>query len=152
MYDLIVSFLFGSSGSWGELVLRLSLAFVLWPHGAQKVLGWFGGPGWSGSYRMFTESMGIPGVFAVMAMLTEFLAPLCMAVGLMTRPAAIGLVVLMCVAMSKHVHNGFFMNWFGQKGGEGFEYHVLYAGAALAVVFFGGGAFSVDAWLAGMFL
>lgn len=44
-----------AAAGWGLLVLRLTLALILWPHGAQKVLGWFGGAGWDGTYRTFTE-------------------------------------------------------------------------------------------------
>lgn len=147
--NIIEQFLFGSAGSVGELILRITLAAVLLPHGLQKVLGCFGGPGLKGSYAAFT-SMGIPPVLSTLAIFTEFLAPLFLAVGFMTRPAAIAVFILMLVAMSKHISNGFFMNWFGNGKGEGVEYHILYAGAALALIFTGAGSISIDAWIAAL--
>lgn len=142
--------LFGSELSWGQLVLRITLAATLWPHGAQKVLGWFGGNGWSKTYAGMTGGMHIPGPLVVIAMLTEFFAPIGLLLGLLTRLAALGVIIQMLVAMSMHVQNGFFINWFGTQKGEGIEYHILYAGAALALLLMGAGPYSVDAWLAGL--
>ena len=134
------------AAAWGLLVLRLTLAFILWPHGTQKVLGWFGGAGWEGTYRAFTEKMGIPPFLAKVAMLTEFFAPICLALGVFTRIAALSVIILMAVAMTKHVKNGYFSNWSGKKAGEGVEFHLLYAGSALALLLTGPGPWSVDAW------
>ncbi len=119
------------AAAWGLLVLRLTLAFILWPHGTQKVLGWFGGAGWEGTYRAFTEKMGIPPFLAKVAMLTEFFAPICLILGVFTRIAALSVIILMAVAITKHVKNGYFSNWSGKKTGEGVEFHLLYAGSAL---------------------
>ena len=135
-----------AAAGWGLLVLRLTLALILWPHGAQKVLGWFGGAGWDGTYRTFTEKMGIPPFLTKVAMPTEFCAPICLALGLFTRVAALGVMIMMIVAMTKHLKNGYFANWSGKKAGEGIEFHVLYAGAALALLLTGPGPWSIDAW------
>lgn len=135
-----------ATAGWGLLVLRFTLALILWPHGAQKVLGWFGGTGWDGTYQTFTEKMGIPPLLARVAMLTEFCAPICLALGLFTRVAALGVMIMMLVAMTKHIKNGYFANWSGKKAGEGIEFHVLYAGAALALLLTGPGPWSIDAW------
>ena len=145
--NTIEQFLFNSYGSAGELILRITLAAILLPHGMQKVLGCFGGPGVKGSYAAFS-GMGIPPLLATFAIFTEFLAPFFLLVGFLTRPAAIAIFILMLVAMTKHLNNGFFMNWPGNKKGEGFEYHILYAGAALALIFTGAGSISIDAWIA----
>ena len=134
------------AAAWGLLVLRLTLALILWPHGAQKVLGWFGGAGWEGTYRAFTEKMGIPPFLAKVAMLTEFFAPICLVLGVFTRIAALAVIIMMAVAMTKHVKNGYFANWSGKKAGEGVEFHLLYAGSALALLLTGPGPWSVDAW------
>lgn len=135
-----------AAAGWGLLVLRFTLALILWPHGAQKVLGWFGGAGWDGTYQTFTEKMGIPPLLARVAMLTEFCAPICLVLGLFTRVAALGVMIMMLVAMTKHIKNGYFANWSGKKAGEGIEFHVLYAGAALALLLTGPGPWSIDAW------
>lgn len=136
--------------AWGLLVLRLTVALILWPHGAQKVLGWFGGSGWEGSYRDFTEKMGISPFLARVAILTEFFAPICLALGLLTRIAALSVLILMIVAMTKHAKNGYFANWSGKKAGEGIEFHLLYSGCALALALTGPGPWSVDAWFMGI--
>ncbi|MBJ6800065.1 DoxX family protein [Geomonas sp. Red259] len=126
-------------------VLRLFLALVMFPHGAQKVLGWFGGPGFSGAMDMFTKMMGIPYLFALMAVLTEFVGPLLLIAGLATRVAALVMAGEMVVAVALvHLHNGFFMNWSGKQAVEGFEYHILVVGMALALLIGGGGKWSAD--------
>ena len=82
------------AAAWGLLVLRLTLALILWPHGAQKVLGWFGGAGWDGTYQAFTGKMGIPPFLAKVAMLTEFFAPICLVLGIFTRLAALSVITV----------------------------------------------------------
>lgn len=141
--------LLDTNGSPAGLILRLTLAAVIFPHGAQKLLGWFGGYGFSGILKHFTENMKIPGVFALAAVLTEFFAPFALAAGLATRPAAflVGVVMLVAVA-TVHRKVGFFMNWTGTQPGEGFEFHLLALGIVLALLVIGGGAFSIDGWLA----
>ena len=130
------------------MVLRVMLGIVFFPHGAQKVLGWFGGYGFSGTYGMFTEKMGIPGIFAILAIATEFLGSLGLIVGLSTRVAAFGIFCVMAVAVKMlHWQHGFFMNWFGQQKGEGFEYHLLVMAIAVALMIRGAGAYSVDRML-----
>lgn len=127
------------------LVLRLTLAIVMFPHGAQKVLGMFGGYGLSATMHAFTQQMGIPAVFAALAIAAEFLGPIGLFFGLLTRVAAFGIGIEMIVAAyMNHVKNGFFMNWAGNQGGEGFEYHVLVIGICIALVIEGGGRWSVD--------
>jgi putative oxidoreductase len=127
----------------------LTLGIVMFPHGAQKVLGWFGGNGFNGSFHFFTDQMHIPAVFAVLAIAAEFLGSLGLIFGFLTRLAALGIAVEMLVAV-KMVHgaNGFFMNWMGNQKGEGFEYHLLAIGLALIVLIYGAGKASVDAAIA----
>ena len=131
------------------LVLRIVLAVVMFPHGAQKVLGWFGGHGFTGTMKSFTDS-GIPAMLALLALVAEFLGPLGLAVGLLTRVAAFGIACVMLVAiLTVHWPHGFFMNWYGNQKGEGFEYHLLVLGIAIALIIVGGGAWSLDGALAG---
>jgi putative oxidoreductase len=134
-----------TSGLTVPLILRLTLALVFFPHGAQKVLGWFGGYGFEGTMGFFTSKMGLPYAIALLPVLTEFLAPFALIAGLGTRIAALAVGVDMLVAvLTVHLANGFFMNWFGTQKGEGFEYHLLVIGIAIALVVQGAGRLSVD--------
>jgi len=131
-------------------VLRIFLGMVILPHGAQKLLGWFGGHGFAGTMQHFTEQMGIPFVFALLAILAESLGTMGLIVGLCTRIAALGVGVTIGVAaLLVHIENGFFMNWTGRKAGEGFEFHLLVVGMALALVIGGGGKWSLDRLITG---
>lgn len=125
---------------------RISLALVFFPHGAQHVLGWLGGYGFHGTLQWMTGTLGFPAPLAVLALVTELVAPFALLVGLGGRVAALGLVGLMLGALTTHWSNGFFMNWFGSlpAGQEGYEYHVLAMALASTVVLQGSGAWSVD--------
>jgi len=133
-----------TSASYSPIFLRLFLALVIFPHGAQKVLGWFGGYGFTGTMAFFTGTMGLPYAIALLPILTEFLAPVALVFGFFTRIAALALGVNFLVVMSVLLPNGFFMNWFGNQKGEGIEYVLLIFGIALALIAGGAGRFSVD--------
>jgi putative oxidoreductase len=125
-------------------ILRLALGTVFFTHGAQKMLGWWGGHGFSGTMHGF-EHMGIPAVFAFLAIAAEFFGGIGLILGLLGRVAAFGIACNMAVAIVKvHAVNGFFMNWGGQQKGEGFEFHVLVLAIAAAIIIAGSGAWSVD--------
>jgi putative oxidoreductase len=127
------------------LVLRLFLGVVIFPHGAQKVLGWFGGHGLNTTLASFRDQMHIPLVFALLAIAAEFLGSLALFTGFLTRLAALGIASDMVVAVNMvHIRNGFFMNWHGTQKGEGFEYHLLVIAIAVALMIKGGGSLSVD--------
>jgi len=131
------------------LILRLTLALVFFPHGAQKVLGWWGGNGFSGTMGFFTEG-GMPWIIAFLVIMGEFLGPIGLAVGFLSRFAALGLGIIMTGAIFMgHLEHGFFMNWYGNQQGEGFEYHLLAIGLSLGVMLKGSGAFSIDRQLGG---
>jgi len=128
-----------------HLVLRLVLGSVFFAHGAQKVLGWFGGMGLKPTLEMFTHYMHIPILFAVLAIAAEFLGGLGLIFGLFTRLAAFGIAVDMMVAVAMvHWKNGLFMNWAGKQAGEGFEYHLLVIAICVALMMIGAGRFSLD--------
>jgi putative oxidoreductase len=125
-------------------VLRLTLGAVFFAHGAQKVLGWWGGHGFSATLNGFEHS-GIPAVFALLAIAAEFLGGIGLILGLLGRVAAFGIACVMLVAIAKvHAANGFFMNWTGGQKGEGFEYHLLVLAITVAIMIAGSGAWSVD--------
>jgi putative oxidoreductase len=131
------------------LLLRLGLAVVMFPHGAQKLLGWFGGHGFRAAMQGLTGHLHVPAPLAVLVILIEFFGPLLLVIGLFTRVAALGIGVDMLVAMVKvHLANGFFANWSGQQKGEGIEYFVYAVVVAAAVTLIGAGRFSIDATLA----
>jgi putative oxidoreductase len=130
------------------LILRVLLGIVFFPHGAQKLLGWFGGHGFSGTMGHFTENMGIPVVFAFLAIMAESLGSVALLTGFLTRVAALGIGTVMVVAvLMVHLPHGFFMNWFGNQKGEGFEFHLLAIAIAIALIIKGGGKWSVDRFL-----
>lgn len=141
-----------TSDSTVDMLLRLTLAAVFFPHGAQNVLGWFGGFGLAGAWGFFTQKMGIPAFFAALAIAAEFLGPIGLFFGFLARVAAFGIFCDMATAVwMVHSKVGFFMNWFGTMpaGNEGFEFHLLALALSLAVMARGAGAFSIDGAIAG---
>ena len=127
-----------------QLFIRLALGVVMFPHGAQKVLGWFGGPGITKTLQSFA-GMGFPDWSVVALMAVESLGAVLLVFGFLTRLWALGIAASITICMFlNHVQHGFFMNWFGQQQGEGFEYHILVIGICLALLIKGGGALSVD--------
>ena len=136
--------------SFAPTLLRVALGVVMFPHGAQKALGWFGGHGYEATIKSFTQDMKIPMVLAVAVIVTEFLGSILLLIGFLTRIWGLGFAILMTVAAVKvHLAFGFFMNWTGKQKGEGFEYHILAVGMALALMVWGGGSLSVDKALTG---
>lgn len=128
----------------GPAILRLVLGVVFFSHGAQLMLGWWGGHGFSASMSGF-EHGGIPAALAFLAIAAEFFGAIGLILGLLGRVAAFGIFCTMAVAIVKvHLPNGFFMNWTGQQKGEGFEYHLLAMAMAVAIMIAGSGAWSLD--------
>jgi putative oxidoreductase len=126
-------------------ILRLVLGCIFFAHGAQKMLGWFGGYGFTGTMGFFTQQMHIPAPFAFLAIAAEFFGSLGLLLGLLTRVAAFGIVCDMLVAVYMvHFQNGLFMNWYGTQKGEGYEYHLLAIVVGLSIMIRGAGSLSVD--------
>jgi len=141
--------LFRTDRDASSLVLRVILGVVFFPHGAQKVLGWFGGHGLADTLDFFTQNMGMPLAVAALVIAAEFLGALGLIVGLLTRLAAFGIFCVMTGAIFLvHLKNGFFMNWGGNQAGEGFEFHLLAIAIALALMLKGGGRWSLDGLIA----
>ena len=131
-------------------ILRVALGVLFFAHGAQKLLGWFGGGGYRGTMHIMNGVMGIPAPFVILVIVAEFFGGLGLILGLLSRIAAFGIAVDMTVAvLMVHRHFGLFMNWTGRQKGEGFEYHILAIVIALAIMIKGAGALSLDRLLAG---
>jgi len=127
------------------LILRITYALVLWPHGAQMVLGWFGGYGYTGTMQYLTTQAGLPHLIAVLVIFLEFFGSLFILFGFLTRITAAACIVLFIgMILTVHEQFGFFMNWYGNMKGEGFEYHLFGMGILLALVISGAGRASLD--------
>jgi putative oxidoreductase len=141
----MLTWLVGTDGDWVVAILRIVLGVVFFAHGAQKALGWFGGTGLQTTVRIFRDNLHIPAPLAVLSVAAEFLGGMGLIVGLLSRVAALGIAIVMTVALfAVHGRFGFFMNWYGEKKGHGIEYHILVLALALAVMIKGAGALSLD--------
>jgi putative oxidoreductase len=131
-------------------VARLILASIFFAHGSQKAFGWFGGPGFDNAIAIFQNTMGIPAPLTVFVMFTELSGAIGLALGLVSRVAAFGVMMLMIVApFANGLYPQFFMNWTGKFMHEGYEYHLLAIALSLGVMVRGGGAISVDGAITG---
>ena len=134
-----------TENGWGTLVARLTLGMVLFPHGAQKMLGWFGGYGFEGTMEAFTNQMQLPGIVAFSVIIIEFLGSIFLILGLVSRLWALAIFGLFIgIIFTTHLEHGFFMNWYGNQAGEGYEYALLIIGIALVVLINGSGKNSLD--------
>ena len=137
--------IFNTEDSWTMVVLRIILALVIFPHGAQKLLGWFGGYGFTGTMNFFTETVGLPWIIGFLVIIIEFFGSLALIAGIGTRIIAASYIILaLGIMLSSHVQHGFFINWFGNQSGEGFEYFILWIALSIALLINGGGRYSVD--------
>ncbi len=133
-----------SESTYAPLILRMTIGIVLWPHGAQLLLGWFGGPGYTNSMAMF-GAFGLPSLIAFLVIMIQFFGSLLILLGLFTRLIAAATIVLFLGMIFKaHIHIGFFMNWAGTLQGEGYEYHLLAIGILLVLTIYGSGRLSLD--------
>jgi putative oxidoreductase len=139
---------FGTDNSINWLILRVALGSVMLGHGLQKTFGWFGGFGWNNSMNYFTEHVGLPSPLAAVVILTESVGAVFLILGFAGRlNAAMMIAVIAGAFFIDHLPNGFFMNWFGNQPGEGFEFDILFVAIALVLTINGSGKFSVDRWL-----
>ena len=134
-----------TNGDWVVAIARIVLGVIMFAHGAQKLLGWYGGPGFANTVQTLTTYAKLPKPVAVLVIFTEFFAGLGLIVGLLSRLAAAGVLVTMVGAIvTVNYAYGLFMNWMGDKKGNGFEYHLLAIALALVVMVQGAGPFSLD--------
>jgi putative oxidoreductase len=131
------------------LIIRLTLGIVIFPHGAQKLLGWFGGYGFNGTMGFLTGMAHLPWILALLVILIEFFGAIFLVFGFFTRLAALGMLInFIGIVITSHLHSGFFINWANTPNvGQGFEYHLLVIGMSIALLIAGGGKASLDAAL-----
>jgi putative oxidoreductase len=142
---LMIESLIGTHTDWVVAIARIVLGIIFFGHGAQKMLGWYDGPGLSSSMRTFTEHLHLPSTLAFLVIAGEFFSGVGLIVGLFSRIAAFVIVLTMVGAIATvHFRFGLFLNWFGSQEGHGIEYHLLAIALALVVVVKGAGAFSLD--------
>jgi len=140
--------LFATDNDFATAIVRLVLGIVFFAHGAQKMLGWFGGYGFHGTMGFFTQAMHIPAPFSFLAIAAEFFGGLGLIFGFLPRIAAFGIFANMLVAIVMVHHSfGLFMNWTGTQKGEGFEYHLLAIAISVMLMIRGAGAASIDGLL-----
>lgn len=130
------------------LILRITLGVVMLGHGLQKALGWFGGYGWDNTIAYFTGTVGVPAPLGAFIILIESIGACLLILGLAGRinAALMGIVIIGAFYVD-HLPNGFYMNWFGNQKGEGFEFDILFVAIALILTINGSGKFSIDRWL-----
>ena len=137
--------IFATNENSSATIIRIVLGLILFPHGAQKLLGWFGGYGFDGTMGFLTGSVGLPWIMGFLVIIIEFFGALALIFGFATRIVSIGLIALFAgIVFTGHLDNGFFMNWNGQQKGEGYEYHLLVIGMALSLLVSGAGKWSAD--------
>ncbi|WP_426210882.1 DoxX family protein [Pseudomonas sp. TWR2-1-1] len=140
----LIQTVLGTRAGYGLTVLRVFVGIIFAAHGSQKLFGWFGGGGLAGTAQ-WMESIGLtPGtLMALLSGGTEFFAGLALIVGLLARPAALGLSFTLLVAIfSVHIHNGLFM------ANNGYEFALALLGGTVAVLLEGAGKLSIDGAIA----
>ncbi|WP_298146531.1 DoxX family protein [Flavobacterium sp.] len=137
--------IFKTADNYVGLIIRLSLGGIVLPHGAQKMLGWFGGYGFTGTMNFFTETLHLPWIIGFLVIVIEFVGAISILLGFAVRIWAAAIVVLFSgIILTSHIAYGFFMNWFGNQKGEGYEFHLLIIGLALALLLNGSGKLGLD--------
>jgi putative oxidoreductase len=137
--------IFKTNSDWGGFIARLTLGVILFPHGAQKMLGLFGGYGFTGTMGYFTNTVRLPWIVAFLVIIIEFVGSLSLIIGFATRPwSALIIILMLGIIFTSHIDNGFFMNWSGNQKGEGYEYHLLVIGLSLITLINGSGKYSAD--------
>ena len=126
--------------------LRTIAGIIIFPYGMQKLLGWFDGVGIKGTLEQMTVRK-IPQFIGWLIIIGQSLGSIALIFGFLGRIAAGGLFIIFIGALIVHLPDGWAMNWFGRKNGEGIEYHVLLLSLLLIVIVRGSGAMSIDCWL-----
>jgi len=141
----LIQTLLSTQSNIGFSISRLTLGLVLFPHGAQKMLGLFGGYGFNGTMEFFSQEMGLSPIVALSVITIEFFGSIALILGFLSRFWAMAFIGLfMGIIFTSQLQNGFFMNWFGNQEGEGYEYSILIIGLALSTLINGSGRYAFD--------
>lgn len=144
----MIKSIFQTSTSWLPLLLRLTVGIVIFGHGAQKLPGWFGGYGFSGTMGYFTDVVGLPWIIGFLVILLESIGAILLIAGFATRIIAASYILLAIgIVFTSHIQHGFFMNWFGNQSGEGYEYFLFWIALSVSLLHSGGGKWSVDRFI-----
>ncbi len=134
-----------TENSWSALLIRVTLGVVVFAHGAQKSLGWFGGYGFDGTMGYFTQTVGLPWLLGFAVIILESIGSFALIAGFATRFVALAFTALgLGILLSVHLPFGFFMNWFGNQGGEGIEFFLLWLAMSVSLIISGAGRNSID--------
>jgi putative oxidoreductase len=144
--DVMIKILLQTDADYVTAFLRTVAGIIIWPFGMQKLFGWFGGVGIKGTLKEMAIKK-IPKFIALLVIIGQSFGSTALIFGFLGRIAAGGLFIIFTGALIVHLPNGWTMNWFGEKNGEGIEYHVILLSLLLAIIIKGSGAMSVDLWL-----
>ena len=126
--------------------LRVVAGIIIFPNGMQKIFGWFEGPGTRGTIEQL-KVRKIPAFIAWLVILGQSLGSIALIIGFLGRIAAAGNFLIFTGALIVHSPEGWSMNWFGKKKGEGIEYFVMLLSMLIIIVVKGSGPLSIDFWL-----
>ncbi|PSR55284.1 hypothetical protein AHMF7605_18130 [Adhaeribacter arboris] len=137
--------IFAADDSLAPLFLRIGLGLVVFAHGAQKLFGWFNGYGFTGTMKFFTETEGLPWILGFLVIILESIGALALVAGFATRflAASLGFLAL-GIVLTTRIEFGFFMNWFNNQAGEGYEFFIFWIAMALSLFITGGGKYAAD--------
>ena len=128
--------------------LRIVVGFIVLAHGVQKLFGWFGGHGPAAVMESFQKWFGLPPALTMLVILADSVGAFLLILGLGTRVMAGAITAVMIGAIALvHGKWGFYMNWYSQPRGEGYEFHLLILAITLLLVVRGGGRWSLDRWI-----
>lgn len=130
----------------GWTLVRVATGTTIFYHGAQKMFGWFGGPGFNATMEMMSN--GFPSWLVALAIISECLGGLGLIFGFLTRLSGFGVFCTMMVASNGHFVKdvgGFAGLMQGSQAIGMFAHPFLIGMVALAMVISGGGRLSLDA-------
>lgn len=141
----MLSHILSTNSDWIQTISRIVLGVIFFAHGSQKLFGWFQGPGLRKTIATMKDFLGLPTVLTLGVVGAELFGGVALIVGLLSRIGAAGIgVIMMFSILMVHGRHGLFLNWFGDRKGHGYEYHLLAIALAIVIIVRGSGALSLD--------